>query len=300
MRSLSLLFGLVPVLGLAELALQQYFARRAPDFDDYAALGPRLLKWKRPGVPIVVAPAWAEPLVRQAVPAAFPLAEQTRADDSGFATFVEVSLLGATAPELAGFAVQRSERVGKFQISVRQNPKPDPATFDFVTAVDRGEVEIFTDLGGQRNPCQPVPRAHTQTGGLHGHVAYPRQRYDCAAGRFVGVTLIEDAAYRPHRCVMTQLPHEGSVVLRFNSVPAGTRLVGFAGFSYFLERDNETETVELGVSEAGQALGRYRAAGARGWARFELQRGGAAGSVEVNVRQLERGASDFCFALEAR
>lgn len=300
MRPLSLLFGLVPVLGLAELGLQQYLARRAPDFDDYAALAPRLVKLKEPGMPIVVAPAWAEPLVRQAAPTLFPLAEQTRADDSGFASFLEVSVLGKSAPELDGFSVRRTERFGKFQLSVRENPQPDRVSFDFVTAVDQGEVEIFTDLGGQRQPCQPLPRAHTQTGGLHGHVAYPRQRYECGDGHFVGVTLIEDATYRPHRCVLTQLPPDGSVVLRFSSVSAGQRLVGFAGFSYFLERDDQAETVELSVREAGQALGRYRAVGADGWARFELLRGAQTGSVEVDVRRLERRAGDFCFALEAR
>ena len=300
MRSRSLLFGLVPVLGLAELGMQQYFARRAPDFDDYGALAPKLTALKQRGVPVVVAPAWAEPFVRQAAPAAFPLSEQTRADDSGFASFLEVSLLGESAPELAGFSVQRTQRVGKFRLSLRQNPKPEPVSFDFVTAVDRGEVEIFTDRGGQRQPCRLAPRARTLTGGLHGHVAYPRQRYDCAGGRFVGVTLIEDAAYRPHRCGLTQLPADGSVVLSFSAVPAGKRLVGFAGFSYLLGRNDATEAVELDVTEAGQTVGRYRAAGAQGWTRFELSRAAAPGSVEVSVRRLEPKNSDFCFALEAR
>lgn len=300
MRLSSLLFGLVPLLGLAELGLQQYFSRRAPDFDDYAALAPALIKLKQSGMPVVVAPAWAEPLVRQAAPSAFPLAEQTRADDSGFASFLEVSLLGESAPELDGFARQRTERVGKFRLSVRQNPKPEPASFDFVTAVERGDVEVFTDRDGERRACPLTSRAHAQTGGLHGHVAYPRQRYDCGAGRLVGVTLIEDARYRPHRCVMTQLPEDGRIVLRFSSVPATRHLRGFAGFSYFLERDSEAETVELGVSEAGRALGRYRAAGARGWARFELSRGSEVGNVEVEVRGLARSTGDFCFALEAR
>src|SRR6187431_23687 len=97
MRRWSLLLGVVPLLGLAELALHGYFARRAPGFDDYAALAPRLLELKRPGMPVVVAPAWAEPLLRQAAPAAFPLAELARPDDSGFASFLEVSLLGAAS-----------------------------------------------------------------------------------------------------------------------------------------------------------------------------------------------------------
>lgn len=300
MRPLSLLLGLFPLLGLAELGLHQYFAGRAPDAEDYAALAPALLKMKQSGVPVVVAPAWAEPFVRQAAPPAFPGAELTRPDNSAFASFVEVSLLGASAPELEGFLVQQTQRIGKFQVSLRQNPRPEPVLFDFVAAVDLGEVEIFTEFEGQRRPCLPRQRPRAATGGLHGHVVYPRQRHECQGGRIVAVSLIEDQNYRPRRCVLTQLPASGSVVLRFSSVPASARLVGFVGFSYFLERDNEGEQVALGLTDAGQALGEHRASGARGWSRFEVERGGAPGIVEVAVRRLASASADFCFALEAR
>jgi hypothetical protein len=300
MRPLPLLLGLIPVLGLLELGLHQYFAKRAPEFDDYAALAPKLLKLKRAGVPVIVAPAWAEPLVRQAAPAAFPIAELTRPDDSAFASFLEVSLLGEGAPELAGFRTQRTERIGQFSVSLRQNPKPEAVLFDFVTAVDLGEVEVFTELDGQRRPCPFSTRARVATGGLHGHVAYPRQRHECQGGRFVGVTLIDDRAYRPRRCVMAQLPADGSVVLRFSSVPASRRLLGFGGFSYFLERDDEGEQVELSVNASQRVLGRARAAGARGWSRFELGSSDDSGVIEVDLRRLAPAHGDFCFALEAR
>src|SRR5690348_13000767 len=59
-RRLTLLLGLVPIVGVAELALHQYFAARAPGFDAYAALAPELKKLKQPGMPVVVAPRWAE------------------------------------------------------------------------------------------------------------------------------------------------------------------------------------------------------------------------------------------------
>jgi hypothetical protein len=298
--SLPLLLALVPLLGLGELGLHQYFATRAPDFQDYAALAPELSKLKPSGAPVVVAPAWAEPLVRQAAPAAFPAVELMRADDRAFASFVEVSLLGAHAPELSGFAVERSQRIGKFEVSLRRNPQPESTRFDFVAAVDRGEVEIFNDFEGKRRPCPVRQRARTETGGLHGHVAYPRVRHECRSGQLVAVSVIEDQDYRPHRCVLTQLPDNGSVVLRFNAVPASARFVGFVGFSYFLERDVENDEVALSVSEAGQTLGEQRAAGARGWARFELSRSGEPGAVEVSVRRLVRPSGDFCFALEAR
>jgi hypothetical protein len=300
MRSLSLLLGLVPLLGLAELGLHRYLAARPPDFADYAALAPPLLELKQAGVPVVVAPAWAEPFVRQAAAAAFPLAELARPDDSAFSGFLEVSLLGAYAPEIETFTLTKSQQIGKFQLSWRQNPKPDPVRFDFVSAVERGEVEVFAELDGVRRPCVVTQRARTSTGGLHGHVAYPRARHECPGGRIVAVTLIEDQAYRPRRCVLTQLPHAGHIGLRFSGAPATARLVGFSGFSYFLERDKATDEAELSVSERGQPLGRQRAAGARGWSRFELQRGNTPGVLEVSVRRLDNSAGDFCFALEAR
>jgi hypothetical protein len=130
-------------------------------------------------------------------------------------------------------------------------------------------------------------------------VAYPRQRFECSSNRLVAVTLVDDPGYRPRRCVLTQLPESGNVVLRFSAVPASKRLVGFSGFSYFLERDVESDQVELSVSDGGQPLGAKRASGAQGWARFELERR-APGTVEVSVRRLASDSGDFCFALEAR
>lgn len=298
--SRALLLGLIPLLGLVELALHWYFAGRAPDVADYAALGPELLRLKKSGVPVVVAPAWAEPLVRQAAPPAFPTSELTRPDDSGYASFLEVSLLGASAPELAAFPVQKTQRIGPFVLSLRQNPRPEPVKLDFVAAVSLGAAEVFSELAGQRRACPLTERARAATGGLHGHLAYPRQRYECPGGRIVGVSLIDDQDYRARRCVLTQVPDGGSVVLRFHSVPISARLVGFAGFSYFLERDQEADEVSVSLSEAGRALGEQRVAGGRGWSRFEVQRGTASGAVEVSVRKLARSSGDVCFALEAR
>jgi len=297
MRRTAVLLALLPVLGLAELGLSQYLARRAPEPEAYARLAPRLLALKQPGMPVVVAPEWAEPLLRAAAPAAFPIGELTRAEDSSFAQFLEVGLLGQSAPELSAFPIVRSERVGSFTLNVRQNPHPELTVYDFVTAVDAGEVEVFDDDEGQLTPC-PRSKAVASTGGLHGHVTYPRQRYDCGRGYFVAVSLIEDERYRPHRCVLAHLRPQGQVLLRFNGAPASSKLRGFAGFSYFLERDEQVSGAELSVSSAGRELGRHRVVGARGWQHFDL--GAARNSVEVLVRRSSNSENDVCFALEAR
>lgn len=299
-RRLTLLLGLVPILGLAELALHQYFAGRAPGFDAYAALAPELKKLKQPGMPVVVAPRWAEPLLRQAAPEAFPVAELTRPDNSGFSAFLEVSMLGQSASELSSFNARSTRRWGPFTLTVRDNPRPDPARFDFVTAADTGELEVFNVSGRERSDCRRVERPRPTTGGLHGPVARPRVRHECPGERVVGVTLIEDQDYRPHRCILVEPAEAGDIVLRFSSVPPSERLVGFVGFSYFLARDSTGISVELSVNDAERELGKQRVVSDGKWSRFELKRAAPFGAVEVVVKRLASEPGDFCFALEAR
>jgi hypothetical protein len=297
-RSFALL-GLIPLVGLAELGFHGFFAARAPDAADYAALGAELSKLKRPGEPVVVAPAWAEPWVRQAAPGAFPLNELARAEDRSFSAFWEVSLLGQSAPDLASFAVREQHTFGAFQLRRRQNPSPDPIRFDFVAAVDEGRAEVITQQAGQESACAFTEQAKSETGGLHGHAACPRRRYVCGGGRLVGVSVIEDRDYRPRRCVLAQPPDEGDVVVRFTAPPSSARLVGFVGAAYFLERDDARPRIELEVRAGERDELRRQFAGAQGWTRFELGRP-AEPQVEVRLRRLTRKNADFCFSLEAR
>jgi hypothetical protein len=299
-RARPWLLGLVPLAGLVELGLHQYFARRAPGFQDYAALAPQLLKLKPPGVPVVVAPAWAEPLLRQAAPSAFPLEELARMDDSSFEGFLEVSLLREHAAELRALPVERSWRIGAFSLSFHRNVQREPALFDFVSAVAAAQVEVFSEVAGQREVCPLVAHAHTATGGLHGHVAYPRQRFECPRGGFVGVSIVDDQDHRPRRCVLTSTPALAQLVLRFGGVPASRHLLGFAGFSYFLERDAETPEVLLRGAQDGAALGEKRVTGGAGWSRFELLAPREGSSFELVVRSLTQHPQEACFALEAR
>jgi hypothetical protein len=300
MRWPTLLLALLPLLGLGELGLHGYFATRAPDFEAYQKLAPELLRRKQPGVPVVVSPRWAEPLLRQAAPAAFPIGELTRPDDTGFFAFLEVSLHGARAPELETFKVRDQKQFGAFTLLLRDNPHFEEPRFDFVTAVDNAEVEVWSKLGGERRPCPVADRARGSTGGLHGPAARQARRFECPGGRVVGVTLIEDQQYRPRRCILVDPAKSGAIVLHFSSVPATKRLVGFTGFPYFLSRDHAGKPAELTFSEGQQELGRRGSEPREGWKRFEVQRSAPAGAVEVGVTRSADEPGDFCFALEAR
>jgi hypothetical protein len=116
----------------------------------------------------------------------------------------------------------------------------------------------------------------------------------------VGVTLIEDQHYLPRRCILVDPAETGDIALRFTSVPASDRLVGFVGFSYFLARDSDGIAVDLSVTDAEREIGRQRVVADGSWSRFELERSAPFGAVEVVVKRLASEPGDFCFALEAR
>ncbi len=299
----SLVLAVLPLLGLAELAAHAYFATRAPGFDDYAALAPRLLALKRPDMPVVASPGWAEPLLRQAAPEAFPLTEVARPDDAGFASFLEVSLPSVpqqAGAELAHFSQQSEERVGPFRLRILRNPGFEPRRFDFVTALEAGSARVSNSVDGELLPCPLTEAPRSRTGGLHGAVARPRRYHACREDRAVAVTVIEDRAYRPRRCVLIEAPSRGSVVLEFQGVPASAKLVGFAGFPYFLDRDAEGVQVELTLGEGAHELGRHRVEAARGWVRFDLPRPNSRGDVTVEAAWRVEQPRELCLALEAR
>jgi hypothetical protein len=289
---------------LGELGLHAYFANRAPSFEDYSALAPRLLELKPPGVPVLASPAWAEPLLRQAAPEAFPLAELARPDDRGFARYLEVSLGGSwpfgAEPELSRLPVESEHEVGPFRLRLLKNSDVESTRHDFTSALERGEVEVATDVAGELTPCPSVEARRARTGGLHGAVARPRRYHACTGERAVAVTVIEDQNYRPRRCILIEAPSRGSVELVFRGVPPSAKLVGFAGFSYFLDRDAPGAQVELSLAEGGQPLGAQRVEAARGWQRFEVQRPAAGGDVTLRASWLVEQPRELCVALEAR
>jgi hypothetical protein len=297
--AVRLLAVLLLLLGPAECAFHRAFMRRAPSLDDYRALAPRLLGAKKPGQPVVVAPYWAEPLVRHAAgDAAFPLSELGRTSDDGFDSFLEVSLLGESAPELSSFTVRRVQRAGPFELRERYRSSAKPSRFDGVTAVEGRALAAQVKLRGAELDCHPRLVKHTEGGGLHGHAAHARERYVCPGGGLVSASLIEDQAYRPRRCILTRIPPASRIELRFESIPGGT-LVAHAGMSFFLSRDGVEPGPKLDFSSGARRLAQHEYDARRGFQRYEL------GSIEpaalvVGIDNPRAVASELCVQLEVR
>src|ERR1041385_4579472 len=93
----------VPLAGLVELGGHFYFSSRAPKVEDWVSSKSTVARIRHTGDLIVVAPDWAEPNARLAFGDFwFPLADVARPDETAYARAVEVSIVGASAPELRG------------------------------------------------------------------------------------------------------------------------------------------------------------------------------------------------------
>ncbi|HEY3500481.1 MAG TPA: hypothetical protein VGK73_37570 [Polyangiaceae bacterium] len=305
MRVPGLLWLSVPLLALAELGAHFFFAQRAPREAEWRALGPAVLAKKRPGEPIVVAPAWAEPLARHVLgDAAFPLDELARPDAAGLGRVLEIAALGARAEEMRDFRVVSEEQRGPFVLRVLENPAPRRARHRFLAHVVPAELEVSVVDGDQAAPCPYDDHARVVAGGLHGEVTFPRERFVCPGGEasFVGITVIDDQEYRPRRCLWAHPPEQGFLRLRFRDVPLGRSLVGFAGLSYFLFRDGLGRPIELRARANGALLGSYRHQDEWGWHGFTLPSGEHAGrtvTLDFEVQSERAPARHFCFYAES-
>jgi hypothetical protein len=303
-RGLRYLWLLVPGLGVVELGAHLAFAARAPSLDDWRALAPAVRAHKRAGEPVVVAPEWAEPLARHAFgDAVFPLAELARADDASLLRVLEVSVLGARHAGTSGFRVVSETEHAGFTLRVLENPQPLRARYRLLEHVNPNELTVTLVEGEQSTPCVFSDRARVFAGGLHGAVAFPRERFVCPgpASAFVGITVIEDQDYRPRRCLWAQPPPGGVLKLVFAEVPLGATLRGFAGLSYFLFRDSDAPPVTLSLSSQGTELGRYEHQDRSGWHPFRFATTHLAGKtapLELEVSSRGRQGRDFCLTLE--
>jgi len=292
----------VPLFGLGELGAHFYFSSRPPTLESWQELRGELSRQRKRDELVVIAPSWAEPLARHAFgDELMPLAQLARPDATGFSRAIEVGARGARSSELAGWRTLQTSEHGPFVLRVLENPNYAPTVFDFVDAVARGRAEVSVRSGGTDEACPYSVRSRSATGGLHGPIAYPRERFRCGGDdSFVGVSVIDDQDYRPRRCILARTPRSGSLLLRFAGVPVGQKIRGFAGLSYFLHRDGKGAPVNLQARVGNAELGRYQHREETGWHPFVFS-ATAGESVDVEFEVQSPGSGrDFCFFADSR
>jgi hypothetical protein len=294
---------LVPALGLLELGGHFWASRRAPSLEEWQALAPAVRSFKKPDELLVVAPEWTDPLARHAFgDALMPIAMLSRADAQGYERAVEVSALGRRTDELRGWRELGRQELGDFTLRRLQNPNYRPVLYRFIDHVKPPALTV-SEGDDERKECGFQENAAVVTGGLHGNVAFPRQRFACrgGGGHFVGVTIIDDQEYRPRRCLWAHASLDGGLHLRFAGVKLGQKIRGYGGLSYFLARDGLGTPVELIVRSGERELGRYVHQDEWGWHAFEIGTSSLAGStqdVELEIRSASPEQRGFCFYAE--
>jgi hypothetical protein len=299
------LWLLLPIAGLAELFAFVHDAQSAPRLSEWQALRGEVAALKRPADLVLVAPEWADPLARAAFgDALLPISDLARPDVSAYPRAIEVDELNATADEVKSWSVREERRVGRFRIRVRQNPAPAKVLFSFLNEA-RPPVLSVTDVAqdGAR-PCAFTTHATSSAGGLHGHLAFPRERFNCGGEEFfVGVTILDDQAYRPRRCLWAHPHGRDSLRLSFANVPIGREIYGFAGLSYFLFRDGAHGPTRLTARVKGEQVGQYVHRDEWGWHgfRFDTTRfAGQSADVELEVKSDDPSDRQFCFYADTR
>jgi hypothetical protein len=298
-------FVAIPIAGVTELAAHLYFARRPPTFDEWKTLTAPVAEERRPGELVVVAPSWADPLARTALgDDAMPIRDEARPDESRYASALEVSILGETAPELRAWRPDGERRVGKFRLRHLVNPSPARVLYDFVDHVRPGDADVR--ITQPAADCAWNPRAHVETGGLGGHPTFPAERFQCPGGEFfhVGVTVIADQDFRPRRCIWSHPPSRGEVVTRFHGVPLGEVIRGHAGMYWIIEREKKGAPVTLTVRVDGDTVGSFVHEDGDGWKGFEMPLGAHANAksaeVEFAVTTPNYRDRHYCFEADTR
>ena len=300
-----MLWLLLPIAGLAELALFVHDTHKAPRIDEWQALRAEVSRLKGPTDLVVVAPEWADPIARFAFgDALLPIADLARPDVAAYARAVEVDALGASSAELEGWSVREERRSGRFVLRVRENPKPAKVLFSFVEHAQPPSLSVKFATEQEGAECLFTRRARFSAGGLHGHLGFPRERYECGGREdfFVGVTILDDQRYRPRRCIWAQASGQ-HVNLSYEAVPIGRKIYGYSGLSYFLNRDGRQGPVKLTARVAGEEVGHSELHSDGSWLPFEFDTtrfAGQTADVQFVVAHDGYDEHQFCFYADTR
>jgi hypothetical protein len=300
----SLGWLLVPALGLTELLAHFYFSSRPPNLEEWRGAKPALAALRKHEELVVVAPDWAGPNARYAFgDALMPLADVARADESAYARAIEVSIIGADAPELSGWRVVEERRSGKFRLRVVENPAPAKVSYDFVDHVADAVVRDISPQGHEE-ACHWNPQARRDAGGLHGDPAFPSARHECPGGEwhFVGATVVEDEKWRGRRCLWSE-PSGNLLSIRFHDVPVGNVVRGYATLPWWIERELRGAPVQMEILVGGDVALEYVHKDGDGWKPFTAKTGTHAGSrtdVEFRIWSHRPRDRQFCFQADTR
>jgi hypothetical protein len=259
-------FAAVPAVGLLELGAHAIQTHSIVPGRDWAAARAYVATQVKRDDLIAFAPTWIDPVGRKAFGAAMATIErEARPDESRFPRAFEVAIRGAHLRALSGWR-RAGERVfGGVTVTTWENPSPARVFDDLVSMVDPERMKV-----SYRGQDCPFVRDSTQSGGLGFGPAIPSHRFSCPGSGFLGVSVVADLDYVPHRCIYAPPPGGGALRVRFLGVHFGHTLHGHHGLYVEAERGRQGAPVTLAFSVSDTSLGSVVHRDGEGWKPFEL------------------------------
>jgi hypothetical protein len=294
-------FAVVPAAGILELGAHLVQAHSTVPDSDWQAAQQYVKAHAAPEDGISFAPRWVDPIGREQFgPTLATLEREAPPDETRFPRAFEVSIRGGHAPSLAGWRHSAESRFGGVTVTTLENPAPAHVIDDLVSRVDPAHMRVSRVGGGRDEDCG-WEHGGPQTGQLGFGTAVPADRFSCAGGGFVGVSVVEDTEYYPHRCIYAP-PSGGTLRLRFGEVAFGHTLHGH--HALYVEAEHAMKApVTITFSVAGRVLGSAIHRDLEGWKGFELDTGDLTGTRADLVADIDCTTAErrmYCFEADTR
>ncbi len=272
----------IVLLALAETVNAFVAPFRAPTEKDWVAAAAKVRAGFRPGDLIVVAPAWADPLLRLQLGDLVPMSVAGRMDAARYGRIWEISQRGARAADTVGTHLAESSRHGALAVK-RWEKTPARVSFDFLAEWRRARMSVVRP-GGAETPC-----------------SLDSDHFSCVGASLKPELLEIDFTLRNGLAVD---PVEGATLaIEYPEVLLARTLVVASGLHNVWLRKAGDGKVRMRVLLDGRALGTVEATNESGFAlrRFDTsESAGKTGKVRFEISVDKAKSRHFGFTAEAR
>lgn len=268
-KGLRLVFALAPVAIVALVSLYSAISvsrsgANQPSEQNWQAASEALREQVHKSDLLTIAPSWLEPVGRLHLGDLMSIEMLARMDSARYETIWEIAFDNARAPETRGLKSDFDARFGPLRLR-RYHQDAAELVYDFSSQWKHANV----------------------SGQIQGRPSLS----------------LEEVGFAPHRCIKV-VPRPGQTgLLRFESVPLGTEIVGYVGLADVFTRRDVRNPGRLEVLVNGDSKAVVMAGVDDGWMRFSAKTAPSSSAVvEFSLTAVGDTAKDrrICFAAEAR